>query len=84
MFICHADTNHVFLLSLRRDPLPHSAGPAPSPGSFALISKWDKTNQNQLRISFDIQSREFMSIYIVCVTPFSVRVPSFVSSAAVV
>ena len=43
MSICLEETNHVFLLSKRQDPLTHRA----RPDRFALISKRNDIDQNQ-------------------------------------
>ena len=39
MSICHVETNLVFLLVVRQDPLPRRACSAPTLGRFVLISK---------------------------------------------
>ena len=47
MSICLEETNHVFLLSKRQDPLTRRARPATAPARFALISKRNDIDQNQ-------------------------------------
>ena len=39
MLICHVETNLVFLLVVRQDPLPRRACSAPTLSRFVLISK---------------------------------------------
>ena len=64
MSICPGETNHVFLLSIRQDPLRRRASSPPTPTGFALISKRNNVDQNQFRDSFSIQWRAFTSIFI--------------------
>ena len=54
MLICNVETNLVFLPVVRQDPLPRRAGPAPTPGRFALIPKRNNIDSNKFRISFII------------------------------
>ena len=64
MFICPGETNHVFLLSIRQDPLRRKASSTPTPGRFALFYKRNNIDLNKFRDSFSIQRRAFMSIFI--------------------
>ena len=61
--ICLVETYHVFLLSVRQDPIPRRAGPAPTPGKIAFISNRNDIDENQLRVIFVIQLRAFMYIF---------------------
>ena len=61
MSICLEESNHVFLLSVRQDPLPRRTTPEPAPGVLALISRLN--NQKQLSFCFVIRLRAFMSIF---------------------
>ena len=51
MFICLLETNHVFLLSIRPDPLRRRAISPPTSGRFALIPNRNYIDQNQFRDS---------------------------------
>ena len=45
--ICPVETDHIFLLSIRQDPLRRRARSPPTPGRFALISKQNDIDKNK-------------------------------------